>query len=240
MKTLRTLVHQAMSEKAARKRLLRDYEDQVSDYLRHVLNQQKLIPDEAGESQAIDAILAELRTRLPEKLSTEWGPGVRFRDLLREAVHEAIFTWSCPAARERLCRDLPAWVSKERQAVLDYAWDRLRVFEESKQERGSRAFTVLKAREENPGLTLIELSERLGLHLGGADGDATSSLRKALSRASDRFGRYLIEGITERFPAAEEDDEAYYRDLLEDLGLMDYALRSPYCRSLLDLDGEEL
>ena len=77
------------------------YRTLVLGYLNWFLARHKLAADEAARAVASERIWAELLAALPGKIDRRWSRGgVTFRELLREAVHEATFAWSHPHRTE--------------------------------------------------------------------------------------------------------------------------------------------
>jgi len=219
---------------------MRRYKRLVLDYLRHFLSRHKIVGDETKVREASAEIWRILLESLPEKIADQWRDGASsFRDILREAVHEAHFNWSRPDRSEAAVRsrilpnadDDAGWLRSARADVIEKARARLLEYQRVNQNRNNVYHTLFCLWDEDHDQSHAVLSERLA-----AAGHRLSpeNFRKTIGRAVDSFGRYLGEAvgdwIAKRGPVTSED----YARAFEELDLMEYAEKSNYCKEMMD------
>jgi hypothetical protein len=220
---------------------MKNYERLVIEYVGCLLIDHKEVADAEARSTASREIWEELIEALPAKLASEWGEGgVRFRDILRVAVHEAHFSWSRPgrsekAVSERIAED-EAWYRGWRSHLLRKAMERLK-HHQRENEAKNIYFTIFCVWDEDHTLSHEARNDRLATRLNGRR-LTPENFRKTLGRAWDLFGRYLAEAVKGDYLDGDATiTAADYRQAFEELDLMDYVERSEYCREISQVDA---
>ena len=220
---------------------MKNYKSLVVEYVECLLLNHKEVADAGARSTAAREIWKELIEALPGKLASVWGEGgVRFRDILRVAVHEAHFSWSRPdrsekAVSERIVQD-EAWYRGWRSHLLRKTMERLK-HHQRENEAKNIYFTIFCVWDEDHALSHEARNDRLAARLNGRR-LTPENFRKTLGRAWDLFGRYLAEAVKGDYLDGDATiTAADYRRAFEELDLMDYVERSEYCREISQVDA---
>jgi hypothetical protein len=203
----------------------------------------KLVADEAAAVDAGTMIWGELTLVMPAKLAEKWSHGsVSFRDLLREGVHEACYSWSKPAMRPLISSepdDDKAWKDEARPDLLSKARERLKSYQREHEGRGNLYYAIFRLWDEHREESLDALNARLAALPGGRRLDPPA-FRKTLGRARDLFGKYLFEEVAAWIAERDVPSPEKYIQTFEELDIMDdYANHSKNCRWLLGMEEEE-
>jgi len=235
--TVRELLDRVIGGDLPLEQLMKRYRRLVLGYARWLVARDKAADPDAASAE----VWKELMAAMPERLTRGWlEKGGRFRDLLREAVHQAHFAWSNPAravdaVSRRILPDADsdmAWRTLTRADVLARAKERLRLYNRENEARGSVYYTVFCIWDEDHEARHAAIGMRLATVTGRELSPA--NLRKTLRRALGLFGRYVSEEVEELMALPITADS--YREIFEELDLTEYAMKSSHCRGLMGLD----
>jgi hypothetical protein len=242
--TVRELLVQVCGGQLAIEQFMKRYKALVFDYLHWFLLRHKAVANEKACSEAAERIWARLMAALPGKITDEWSKGkIPFRELLREAVHAAYFTWSHPdrgeaAVMARLAAASDhdaAWLGASRSDVLAKARERLKSYQREHESRKNVYYTLFCVWDEDHGQPHDAINNRLATVKGGRQ-LSPENFRQSFRRTIDTFGRYLGEAVGDLIASRQPVTAEHYQQAFEELDLMEYAMESQYCRYLMGLD----
>lgn len=228
--TNRSLVYRAKDSELARATLVARYQKAVKAYLKELLLREKDARDSVAAARMADAIHAKVVTRMLSELNKglKLSGDRRFREALLEWVHQAHWEHT----RNPAVEDAAVWNTKLAEDILRKAWKKLEQFQHRRKD--SILYTLLRLHEEFPKEKKEAFEERvaaLGYRL------KRDNVRQQLYRASDRFGRLLVEEVAHLTGDGSPDT---LRQELEKLSLVEYARKSKRWRTYLKLDGEPI
>jgi hypothetical protein len=243
--TDQALVMAAIDDPDRCRELMSRYRKSSWGYIDWFLLIHKIVVDADGRKAATRGIWEGVLATMPERLATRWSQGnVGFRVLLCEAIHESYFGWQKMGAYkpsiDGLASPIPGDEAEllrwQRFEILEKARERLRLDGEKTRTKRYQSFLAWEADKNASHHTLNVAMARMA----GCRPLDPQDFRQTLSRARDRFGRYLAEEVGRLFAEKDGLDVDKFRDAFEKLDLMeDYALKSKHCRELLDLADDE-
>ena len=238
------LVRDALVDPVRLGNLLGRYRRSSCSYLDWLLLHHRLVIDADDRKEAIRRIWDGVVAMMPDRLAARWSKGnIGLRELLCEAIHESCYAWQKIATYRPgiagLASPVPGddteLLRRQRADVLDKARERLRRDDQQTTTRRYLAFITWESDKDAPHQTLnVRMARQAGCSpLNPED------FRQTLSRACDRFGKYLAEEVEALFSETDRLNVEKFRDAFERLDLIEeYALKSKHCRFLLDLSGE--
>jgi hypothetical protein len=239
--TRRASLIEVIGGRQSLREFMKTYERLVIEYVGCLLIDHKEVADAEACSTASRKIWEELIEALPDKLTSEWGePGVRFRDILRVAVHEAHFSWSHPHRSEkvvmgRISQD-EAWHQGWRSHVLRRAKERLKRHQRENEPKNIY-FTIFCVWDEDHDSRHEAMIQRRA-NIPNGRGVTPANFRQTLGRACELFGRYLVEAVKGDYLDGDATiTPADYCRAFEELDLMAYVERSDFCQEISRIDA---
>lgn len=242
LRTNRELVQKAMIDPNHFDKLMRRHRHASLGYLDWFLLKHKIVLDPEARKAAALQIWGVAKQTLPGLLRTVWSQGnIGFRKVLYKAMSDGYYEWEKMRAYKPGIDGLASpmlgeeeeLLRRQREDVLGYARERLRLHSEEKKNQRYAVFMAWEADKDGRRRDLAARLAATGQRLNDDD------FRKTLGRAWDQFGRYLADEVLELFGERDDLTVAKFRDACEQLDLMeDYALNSKYCRRLLGLPDD--
>jgi hypothetical protein len=201
------------------------YQKAIRTHAMGLLLREMVPRDSQRAGELADQILDQVLDQLRQAVAKGWQSrrGRRFRDQLREWVHHA--HWLVTRQREPADGDLNVALGEEILRRVMAAMEQLQ-----RRRKGNLFYTVVRLREEAPDEKVEQFRQRLVKAVGH---DLTlNAVSTALSRGYRKFGQLLLGEVSLQ---QHDTSRAALRQALLDLGLMNQALRSSYCRVYLEL-----